>query len=181
MKGQRAALRYAKSLMQLAADKGALEAVIADVKMIHALIEQSKDLQTFLASPLVKADKKRNVIMQLFENKVNALTLRFLEHVVEQGREAQLKSMMEQYVDLSNAQNGIAKVHLSTATAIDKDSKEAILKALQAHYKLNKIELSENVDPSLLGGMVLRIGDQQLDASIRRQLQKIENELVQAQ
>lgn len=181
MKGQRAALRYAKSLMQLASEKGALDAVIKDVKMIHDLINQSDDLQIFLASPLVKAEKKRTVVLQLFENKVNPLTLRFIEHVVEQGREAQLKSMMEQYLDLSNAANGIAKVQLSTATPLDKESKKAILDALQAHYKLNEIELSETVDPSLLGGLVMRIGDQQLDASIKRQLQRIENELVQAQ
>ena len=180
MKGVRAAIRYAKALMQLAQENGSVEAIVTDVKMIHHLIENSDDLRMLLSSPLIKSDKKQSVLNTLFSGKVNDLTLKFIQLVVEHNREGSLGVMTQEFISLYNEKNNIATVNLTTATALDKGSRDLILKTIKEKYNFSEIQLNESVDADLLGGLVMRIGDKQLDASIRGQLNKIENELVQA-
>lgn len=180
MKGVRAAIRYAKALMQLAEEKKSLDLVVADVEMIHDLINKSDDLRMLLASPLINSDKKQSILNSLFSGKVNELTLSFIQLVVEQNREASLGLMAQEFISIFNEKNNIATVSLSTAKELDKNSKDLILSTIKAKYNYSKIQLEETVDTDLIGGLIMRIGDRQLDASIRGQLRKIENELVQA-
>lgn len=180
MKGVRAAIRYAKALMQLAQENSSLDAVMADVKMIHNLIETSDDLRMLLSSPLIKSDKKASILNTIFSGKVNELTLNFIQLVVEHHREGSLGVIAQEFVSIYNEKNNIATVSLTTATALDIDSRDLVLKTIKEKYNFSQIQLIESVDADLLGGMVMRIGDKQLDASIRGQLSKIENELVQA-
>lgn len=180
MKGVRAAIRYAKALMQLAEEKKSLDLVVADVEMIHDLINKSDDLRMLLASPLINSDKKQSILNSLFSGKVNELTLSFIQLVVEQNREASLGLMAQEFISIFNEKNNIATVSLTTAKELDKNSKDLILSTIKAKYNYSKIQLEETVDTDLIGGLIMRIGDRQLDASIRGQLRKIENELVQA-
>lgn len=180
MKGVRASIRYAKALMQLAQEHKLVDVIIVDAKMIHHLIETSDDFRIFLSSPLVRAEQKRNIMNSIFASKVNDLMLRFLDQIVSQGRESSTQTIMEKFIGLYNEINNIAQVSLSTAAPLSDASRKHLLDGLKAKYKFAQIELSETVDPELLGGMLMRIGDTQLDASIRRQLQNIEKELVQA-
>jgi F-type H+-transporting ATPase subunit delta len=180
MKGVRAAIRYAKALMQLAQDNKSIDAVVSDVKMIYNLINQSDDLRMLLSSPLIKSDKKQSILTSLFNGKVNDLTLKFIQLVVEQNREGSLAVIADEFITIFNEKNNIAKVSLTTAAALDDKSREMILNTIKEKYKFSEIQLEESVDSELLGGMIMRIGDKQMDASIRGQLRKIENELVQA-
>lgn len=180
MKGVRAAIRYAKALMQLAEENKSLDTVVADVKMIHNLVEGSADLRMLLSSPLIKSDKKQSILTSLLTDKVSDLTLKFIQLVVEQNRESNLGVIAEEFIGIYNENNNIAKVSLTTATALDTNSRDLILKTIKEKYNFSEIQLEESVDADLLGGMVMRIGDKQMDASIRGQLRKIENELVQA-
>ena len=180
MKGVRAAKRYAKALMQLADQNNSLDTTVLDVKMIHKLIEESADLKMLLSSPLIKSDKKHSILSAIFDGKVNALTLKFIQLLVDHNRESHLDVMMQEFISLYNEKNNIAKVSLATATVLNNNSRELILKTIKEKYKFSEIQLEETVDSDLLGGLVMRIGDKQLDASIQGQLRKIENELVQA-
>jgi F-type H+-transporting ATPase subunit delta len=180
MKGVRAAIRYAKALMQLAQENKSVDAIVIDVKMIHNLIKESDDLKMLLSSPLIKSDKKQSILTTLFSGKINDLTLKFIQLVVEQNRESSLAVMAEEFIAIFNEKNNIANVSLTTASALDSNSREMVLKTIKEKYNFSEIQLEESVDADLLGGMIMRIGDKQLDASIRGQLRKIENELVQA-
>ncbi len=180
MKGIRAAKRYAKSFMQLAIEKSVLDEVLLDIKMIHKLIADSKELKNMLQSPLVNSDKKRSICKQLFDGKVNALTSNFIDLCVELKREAVLDIICEEIIAQYNDLKNIAKVNISTAVKMSESNKAKILESIKSAYQLETIELTETVDESLLGGMVMRIGDRQLDASIKRQLVDIEKELVKA-
>lgn len=180
MRGSRAAIRYAKALMQMAQEKGSLQSIISDVKLIESTIKSSKDLRNLLSSPLVKGDKKQGILNAIFSNKVDALTESFIQQVVGQSRESILDLICEQFIELYNTMHKIAKVDLKTATAINNETRALILNTIKEKYQLSEIELTESVDSDLIGGLVLRIGDRQLDASIKGQLKNIENELVQA-
>lgn len=180
MKGVRASIRYAKALMSLAIEKKQVDAIVADAKMIQNLIKESDDLRVFLASPLIRMDQKRAILNSLFSGKVNALTLSFMDQIVSHGREASTATIFEKFIDLYNTNNNIAQVKVSSANPLSDSSRKQLLDMLKNKYQFAQIELDESVNADLIGGLVIRIGDQQLDSSIRRQLQNIEKELVQA-
>src|SRR5690554_3006329 len=115
MKGNRAAVRYAKSLIQLAKEKGQYDSVLADVQMLSGLIEESKELDLFLSNPLIKMDKRRSILSSMFEGKLNALTYDFIQMVVRQKRESILKQIFKQFITQYYKLNKIATVSVSTA------------------------------------------------------------------
>ena len=180
MRGVRAAIRYAKALMQLAQEKGILNEIMADINTINSAIEESHDLELLLQSPLVKSDKKKAILQAVFTGKVSELSLTFINQVAAQNRENILATICEEFVTLYNEINNIAKVSVTTSIPLQAELREELLATLKAKYNLSAIDLDEKVDSSLIGGMVLRMGDKQLDASIRRQLNDIKNELVHA-
>jgi len=178
MKGNRAAVRYAKSLIILAKEKGQYDAVLADVQMLSNLIKESKELDLFLSNPLIKMEKRRSILASMFEGKVNALTYDFIQLVVTQKRESILKQIFNQFIAQYNELNKIANVSVSTAVAMDDKLKSQLMDSLKKAYNYAEIKLEEKVDEQLIGGLLLRIGDRQMDATIRRQLNDIEKELV---
>jgi F-type H+-transporting ATPase subunit delta len=180
MKGVRAAIRYAKALQQLAQEQQLLDTVIVDVKLIHNTIVENKELALMLQSPLIKADKKSNVLTAIFDNKVNAQTLKFLQLVVAHKRERALQVICEEFIKVYNTIKNIAIVEVTTTSALTDALRVELITKIKTDYSLFAVELVEKIDTSLVGGIVLRIGDKQLDASIRRQLNDIKQELVQA-
>ena len=178
MKGTRAAVRYAKSFIQLTNEKGQMEKVLANVKMLSTLIEESRDFELLLGNPLVKMEQKRTIMNKIVEGKVQAITKDFIDFLISQKRESILKEVLNQFVAQYNEANGIAKVRVTTATKLDEKIKSTLIEKIKAKFNYNKIELEEKIDINLLGGVLLRIGDKQLDGSVRRQLNDIERELV---
>lgn len=178
MKGNRAAIRYAKSLIQLSKEKGQFEEVLADVKMLASLIEESRDLDLFLGNPLVKMDKRSSILKSMFEGKLNSITYDFIQLVVTHKRESILKLILEQFIAQYNLMNKIAKVSISTAVELNDKLKEQLVDSIMKAYDFSAVQLEEKVDEALIGGLLMRIGDKQLDATIRRQLNDIEKELV---
>jgi len=180
MKGSRAAVRYAKAFKQLSVENNLLDTVIDDMKFVLSTIGSSRDLELMLRSPLIKMEKKRAVVKAVFEGKVHANSLNFLDHIVQNGRENILEAIAESFINQYNEIKNIAKVSVTTSQAMNADLKESLLASLKSKYNFSQIELEEKVDADLIGGMVLRIGDKQIDASIRRQLNDIKQELVHA-
>ncbi len=180
MKGVRAAIRYAKALQQLAQEKNLLDIVVVDVKLIHNTIVENKELESMLQSPLIKADKKSNVLTEIFNEKINNQSLQFVQHVVAHKREAMLSVICEEFIKIYNEINNIASVTVTTPAALTDALRAELVNKIKTDYSLSAVELVENIDASLIGGIVLRISDKQLDASVRGQLNDIKQELVQA-
>jgi len=180
MKGTRAAVRYAKAFRQLSQEKGSLDIVVADVKSILAAIKGSKELKMLLQSPLIKAEKKRAALKAVFDGKLNELTLSFIDQITVHRRENLLETICEETIAQYNELKNIARVSITTTATLSSELKAELLKNLKTKYQFSEIELEEKIDENLIGGMVLRIGDKQIDASIRRKLNDIKQELVHA-
>jgi len=180
MKGVRAAIRYAKALQQLAQEQNLLDTVIVDVKLIQNTITENKELALMLQSPLIKADKKSSILTAIFNNKITEQSLQFIQLVVAHKRESMLSVICEEFIKIYNTINNIARVTVTTPTALTDAARAELVNKIKADYSLSALELVETIDASLIGGIVLRMGDNQLDASIRRQLNDIKQELVQA-
>lgn len=180
MKGVRAAVRYAKAFQQLTKERNLLDTAIVDVKLIHNTIAENKELALMLQSPIIKADKKSTVLTLIFDKKINELSLTFLQQIVAHKREAILAVICEEFISIYNGIKNIAVVKVTSAVALTESMRADLIAKIKKDYSLSAVELSEKVDESLIGGMILRIGDKQLDASVRGQLNNIKQELVQA-
>jgi len=180
MKGQRAAVRYAKAFMQLAREKSLLDALKGDIESILKSIEDSKELDNFLQSPLIKIDKKKEILNSLFNGKVNELSLKFMIQIADQKREGLLKTICQEFIRQYNQEHNIAKVHLTTANPLTDSQRKDILEFVKSAYDFSSVEMEEKVDEDLIGGLVLRIDDKQIDGSIKRKLQDIKQELIHA-
>jgi len=180
MKEPRVAARYAKSIMLLAKEQSLLDIVYADMVMLHQLIGESKDLSLMLKSPILTDEKKLEVINAIFNGKVDGLTMNFMGLVIRQNRAKVLGEMTEAFVNLYKKEKGIATVHVTTAEVLSPDLKSKMAADLKSANQLSEVELVEHIDPSIIGGTILRMGDIQLDESVKSKLNRIEREFLNA-
>ena len=176
MPNPRLAARYAKSLIDLATEKGQLEAVYADAQYLQAVTKASRDFANLLRSPIIKADKKLQIIEAVTTGKVGVITAAFNKLLVSKGRESDLPEIMEAFIDQYNSIKGIHKVKLTTAVPVSDEVKNAIMAKATAEAGLSKIELESKVDESLIGGFVLEYNNNLVDASILRDLKDIKKQ-----
>ncbi len=172
----RIASRYAKSLIELANEQQAVEAIYADMDLFAKTCKVNRDLVVMLKSPIIRGDKKRQVIEASFTG-FNKLTTLFVNTVIRKGREAFLPLIAKEVIRMYNEQHNIASAIVTTAAAVDANVLADIQKTLESKTG-KKIVLEMEVDPSLIGGLVVRMGDSLYDASIAKQLKNIKKELV---
>lgn len=178
MQNPRLASRYAKSLIDIAQELNVLEAVLDDMELIQQVCTSSHDFVLMLKSPVVKADKKTAILHSLFQDKIQKVTLGFVDLLVSKGREFHLPEIVDaftaQYKELKN----IRTVNLTTAVAIDENLKKVIFEKVAASVQDGHVELNTLVDEELIGGFTLEIEDKLFDASIRRDLTDIRNQFT---
>ena len=178
MKGSRVALRYAKSLLSLADQRNILEQVKDDMLTLATVCEQNTDFLDMLKSPIVKSDRKASILKLVFEKEVCELSMKFINLVLEKKREAILGAIANSFMDLYNDLKNIVKATVVTANAITEDTRNKVLSQLKLVAGDANILIEEQVDESIIGGFVLRIGDTEYNASIANKLQQLKREFV---
>jgi len=168
MKNTRATYRYAKALLDLSKEQGSLESCKDDMQTIMSVCKGSRELVLLLKSPVIKTDKKLAILKEVFAN-CSELSLSFITIIAKKKREALLADIAEKFLAIYQKNLGIEKVRLTTASPIQEDTREKII-AFVHQQGVKSIELVEQVDQNLIGGLILRLGDQQLDASIKTQI-----------
>ena len=173
MADQRVAARYAKSLLDLGKETGTLGAVKDDMDLLSKTIAASRELRLLLRNPIVKHDKKLAILNAIFGGKVSDMTMRFFTILTQKNRESALESMGSEFLVQYNVLQGIQSAEVTSATPLTAVSRLEIRKLVTQQTGLADVELSEKVDPDLIGGFVLRVGDQQIDGSVRTSLRKM--------
>lgn len=176
MKGSKAATRYAQALLDLAIEQNALEAVAGDMKYLSEVCAENRDFELMLASPIVRSDKKVEIIKAIFGQFERVSTL-FIELIAKNGRENLLPMIATAFDTLLKAHKGIVPISITSATKLDDTVKKSILAKVQS-YVQGTLEVTEHVDSSLIGGFVVRMGDQQIDASVASQLMDLKQRLT---
>ena len=171
----RIASRYAKSLIDLAKEKGQVEQVFADIKELDNTFEQSKELKSLFKSPVIPTDKKLAITKQLFEGKTSDMLYQFMILMIKKGRESHLHEIVEQFIVQYNKLNGITPVRLISAVKLDSGEVQTMVTALKAKELLKEVELVEEVDPELIGGFILQYGDKMIDQSVKSKLNQLYN------
>lgn len=170
MSVQRIASRYAKSLIDLAAEREDLDRVMEDIQ--HFLeVCKVRDFQLLMKSPIVHASKKISVFRKLFGEQYDKLTMSFLEIIIRKGREEYLPEIAEEFVSQFREIRRIASVSLTTATALDPNQLEEIKNRIASSGAVyENVELSTTVDSSIIGGIIIEFDDKLYDASVAHQL-----------
>jgi len=172
MSEYRIASRYAKSLLELASEKGQLEEVNKDMLLFSDVIQENRDFLLFLKSPVVAHDKKLKVLNQVFTGKVNDLTLAIFRILINKQREAYLPAIATEFHHQYNAKTGVAEATVTTTFPIDAELRNEF-KEVVKKISGKEVELTETVDESLIGGFILKVGDRQIDDSINSRLKAL--------
>ncbi|MGV3541437.1 MAG: ATP synthase F1 subunit delta, partial [Rufibacter sp.] len=153
MSDERVASRYAKSLLELAQEKGSLEKVYEDMLSFTKTLGGSRDLSLVLRNPIIKHDKKLAILNSLFGKTMNELTLAFFRIVTQKNREAILESVATEFVKQYNSIKGIQKATVTTAVPLTPDLRATFQKMVEERSG-KTVELEEVVNAAVVGGYV---------------------------
>lgn len=169
---------YAKALMSVAEDNGAVDQIGTEVADLLKVLASSEELTQFLVSPLMSPEVKKGVLRQVAEGKVSDCLLSFLLLLVDRGRVGFLQPILQQYQALLRERNNTVLADVTTAVELSDDQQNAICDRVKTMTGANNVELSVQVDPALIGGLIIKVGSQVIDASLRGQLRRIGMQLA---
>ncbi|MBT1685409.1 ATP synthase F1 subunit delta [Dawidia soli] len=166
----RAASRYVKSLLGLAVEQNALEAVHADMQLFAKVCAENRQFALLLRNPVVKHDKKRDVLERLFKGKVHPLTMAIFDIITKKNREPLLPAIAREFHAEYNLYKGIGDAVITTAVPLDASLRAEFERIAKGLSDKKQVELKEVVDADMIGGFVLEVGDKQIDASLKNKL-----------
>ena len=172
------ASRYAKSLLQLAVEKGVLERVYKDMRCLARVYSDNRCLVSALKNPLIKHNKKLAVLQAIFQHTVHALTLRFFAMVTQKYREALLPTMTQAFLAQYDQYKGIKTAQVTTTFPLSDQLTLQLQQIVQKISPCQQVILEQSIDPTLIGGYVLRVEDKRLDQSLRKKLRTLQQNCV---
>jgi F-type H+-transporting ATPase subunit delta len=160
------ATRYAKSLLSLVAEKGNMEEAFQDMSLIKKTCSGNRDLVILLKSPVVNTEKKISILTSVYAKDVSELTMLFINLITKNRREGALPEIADAFIAQYKANKGITTAVVTSAAVLADDAKKKIQDLVLKEVGGGTIELEMEINPELIGGFILRIGDKQLDTSI---------------
>jgi len=172
------ATRYAKSLIDLAKEQNALEAVKGDMALFVQTLKASAEFQAVLRNPIIAHGKKKSILHAIFGEKVSKVTLSFFDIMVNKGRGELLFPTGVEFVNQYNVLKNIINAKLVSAAPLS-EANLTTIKAEVAKITGGSVVLNTSIDPDLIGGFVLTVGDRQIDTSVANDLKIIKKEFAQ--
>lgn len=169
------AKRYAQGLLDFTNETGQTATVFSEMKDVAKLMSQSTDLNKFFLTPYIDAKKKIEVAKEIFKS-LSVSSQNMISLVIKHGRENQLKNIAQEYINKVEDINGVQRVTLTTATELSKENIDQILRSTNLVKADSNYDLKLNVNPNILGGYILRVGDQQVDTSVRAKLNQVKKD-----
>ncbi|NEP54304.1 MAG: F0F1 ATP synthase subunit delta [Moorea sp. SIO3C2] len=164
---------YARALLSLTQDSGTTDTVNSAARSVLELLGQSQELADFLANPLASPDAKKGVLKKVLGDSADSNFLNFLQLLVDRGRAAAMVPVLSQYQAMVRDVNQTVLAEVSSAIELSDAQKESIRQKVMAMTEAKAVELSTELDASLLGGVIIKVGSQVIDASVRGQLRRI--------
>lgn len=170
MIGNQIGKRYAEAIYEVAVQKNEVKSIYDVLNATMELYKTDVDFRNFITHPLIKESEKKETLKKIFSDSNDGVEILF--YILEKGRIAQIREIVAEYVKLDYAKNQILDVEATFAVALSDEQKEKLSKNLE-NKTGKKIKLVVNVDKSLIGGGIIKIGDEVTDGSIRRQLETL--------
>ena len=167
------AARYASALYDLADDSNAIDAVAADLNGLHALMSDSEDFARFIKSPVLSREEQAKGIAAIASQAgLDMTTQKFLGLVASNRRLFALPAMIKAFHDILAARRGLVTADVTAATELTDAQSQSLAKSLKAAVGTS-VTMTTNVDSSLLGGLIVRIGSRMVDSSLKSKLQRL--------
>lgn len=166
------AKRYAQGLLDFTQENASTASVFAEMKDVVKIMNESKELNAFFATPFIDSKKKIAVASDIFRD-FSPVSKNMISLIIKQGRETQMKNIAQEFINKVEDMQGIQRITLTAATQLSQQNVDDILKASGLVKDTSNFDLQTNINPEILGGYILRVGDQQVDASVRTKLNKL--------
>jgi len=169
------AKRYAQGLLDFTQETGNTNSVFTEMGDLVKTISNSRELQNFFMSPIIDTKKKLSVAAEIFQN-FSPVAKNIIQLVIKHGRESQLQNIAQEYINKVEDMNGVQRITLTSATQLSEENINNILKSTNLVNHDNKFDVKPIINADILGGYILRVGDQQIDASVRSKLSRLKKE-----
>lgn len=171
------ASRYAKSIIDLAVEQNVLEEVKNDIELFVSTCRANPALQAILKNPIISLDKKASILKGIFGDKLNKMILSFFKIVIRKGRSEILYATGKEFLNQYNVLKNIVQARVTSASALSAENIKEIEEVVKEATK-GEVYLTTEVDPDLIGGFILKVGDKQFDASLSSKLNKLKKEFA---
>jgi F-type H+-transporting ATPase subunit delta len=171
------AVPYSEALMSLAQSQNLTDKFGEDAGALLDLLNQSEDLREFLTSPIVKADSKKAAIQQILGDQVHPLIKNFLMLLIDSGRIIFLEDICRQYQALLRELKQAVLAEVTSVVELTEEQKQVVREKVKAATGAHEVDLETKIDPAVLGGVVIQVGSQIYDLSLRGQLRRLSLQL----
>ncbi len=169
---------YGEALFQVAVEQGKLDSFIEEITAIQEILIKNPDLNALMNHPKLTKDEKKEVINNIFDTKIDKEILGFFDLVITKDRYQDVNSILMYFIEKAKLEKGIGTAKITSAVTLSEEQKQQILNKLLETTTYQKMDMTYCVDNSLIGGMVLRIGDRVVDSSIKTKLDNMQKELL---
>lgn len=175
---RRIVIRYVKALLDVAVREGDLDQVGRELMQVQMILRENGELREFLLHPRVPPSKKKKVSQDIFKGLVSPFVFHALCHIVDKKREEILTVIGDEFKEAADEARGIVKARVQTAIEISEERLKGLKERLE-QFLGKRVELRVEVIPEILGGIILWIGSQIIDGSVRGRLERIRNQLLE--
>ena len=170
-------VRYARALILIAGEQKKLDQEAKDMELLLQLSREVPAFRSFQDNPVLTPSRKKDLLHEVFEGKLQDITLTFLDLIVKNNRLSFIEGIAIQFIEQFKKSKGITSVILTTAQPVSEELKEKLVNLIKGKTT-PRILLDEETDPTLVGGFILKVENEQLDASVSTQLKNIKKELT---
>lgn len=170
--------RYAQALFDLAEESDLADKIYSEISEVQNILESNKNLYDVLRSPFISKEEKRNIVESIFNEVLEAYSKNFIKVLVDNDRTTEFKNVVEEYRRLINAKNNIVEGIVLTAVPIDDEKIGELEKKLSVKYK-KSVKLKNKIDESIIGGVIVKIGNEEIDSSVKTRLNTLRESLIQ--
>lgn len=180
MSTQAIAKRYAQALLDEAVSRELESTVERDFVTINEIAEASPDLRMLFRSPIIEWWRKKNIVKEILQDRVNDLTMNFMVLVIEKGRERFIRDIIAEYLRMLDLRRNILRIDVDSAKVLDEATRQNVVDAIGKQSGKTVMAEFEEV-PELIGGLRVTIGDKVYDGSLRAQLEDLRERLQMAE
>lgn len=172
---------YGEALFQLAIEQKKLDQYMEEMQMIQNILKENPDFAALMNHPRIPMDEKKAVMQQVFNERVDQEVVGFFDLLISKDRYGDVDAILDYFIEKAKLEKGIGTVKVVSAVMLDEEQKKRIYDKLLNTTKFTSMEMTYIVDESLIGGLVIRIGDRVVDSSIKTKLEELQKELMKIQ
>ncbi len=172
---------YGEALFELALEESKLDVFMEETKALLQTLEQNPEFSKLMNHPKINKDEKIKVVQEVFDSRLSAELVGFIRLLITKDRYAEITDILEYFLSLVKAKQGIGVASVTSAEELSESQKKAVEEKLLATTGFKTMEMSYSVDKSIIGGLVIRIGDRIVDSSIQTRINELKKQLLKIQ